>query len=153
MEPWARRDDESAKAYEAFRTYLELGSKRSIRTTCESLNKSVALLGRWSSKYEWPSRAAAYDSVPVQAAVEAHADMAKRIAAQHDRVATKLLDRLERNLDRIPEGADPSIRWSTAHNAARQGHNFAADLTTPKDTAREEITKAIENLINKLAGE
>lgn len=157
LDPWDRQPGETSKAYEAFRAYLELGPTRTIDRAAEGLDKTRHILRKWSASHGWVPRSRAWDSIPVKAAAEAtaevHARMARRIAEQHDRVATKLLDRLEANLDLLPTGADPTIRWSTAHNAARQGHNFATDLTTPKDVAREEITKAIEGLINKLTGE
>lgn len=153
MEPWARRDDETAKAYEAFMVYLEQGAQRSVREVGKALDKSHTLISRWSGKYDWPSRVRAYDSVPAQATVDAYADMARDIAEQHRALSDKLMKRLSENVDLLPSGADPSIKWSTAHNAARQGHAFATDLSKPADTQREEITKAIENLISKLAGE
>lgn len=79
--------------------------------------------------------------------------MARRVAAQHERVATKLMAKLETNIDKLPEGADPTMRLSTALGAARQSHQFASDLTKPESTAKDAIAKAIEDLVNKLAGE
>lgn len=79
--------------------------------------------------------------------------MARRIAAQHERVATKLMTKLETNIDLLPAGSDPSMRLSTALGAARQSHQFSTDLTRPESTAKEAIAKAIEDLVNKLAGE
>ena len=63
------------------------------------------------------------------------------------------MKRLSRKLDLMPEGTDPSMRWSTAAGAARQSHQFAADLSKPESTVKEEISKQIAALIEKLAGE
>lgn len=153
LKPWDRQPGETSKAYEAFQVYLDQGSARSTRSVGEALGKSDALMHRWSSKYGWPDRARAWDSMPRRAVSEAYEEMAQRIAAQHERLATKLVDRLERNLDLLPEGADPSIKWSTAQAAAHRSHSFATDLSKPKDTAREEISKQIAALITRLAGE
>lgn len=153
MDPWDRQPGETSKAYAAFQVYLDLGADRSLRRTAEALSRSEALLKGWSSKHGWPDRARAWDSMPRKAVAEAYQEMAARIAAQHDRLATKLADRLERNLDLLPEGADPTIRWSTAQAAAHRSHSFATDLVKPASTATDEINKAIENLLNKLAGE
>jgi len=63
--PWARRPKESAKAYKAFVTYLELGAGRSITKAFRKIgNKSgqARHFEKWSSQYEWVSRARAYDS-------------------------------------------------------------------------------------------
>jgi hypothetical protein len=115
------------------------------------LGKSKTLTDRWCSQHEWVERSRAWDSIPANAAAESYAQRAARIAEQHDRVATKLLAKLEANLDALPEGADPSVKWSTAQMAAHRGHSFAADLTKPESTAKEEITRSIEAIISKLA--
>lgn len=51
---------ESAKAFAAFSLYLSLGSERSLAEVSKRLRKSVTMLGRWSSKFDWPARVAAY---------------------------------------------------------------------------------------------
>ncbi len=115
------------------------------------MGKSGALIARWSGANDWVARAAAYDSLPARKTEEAYAEMAARIAAQHERLATKLADRLERNLDLLPEGADPSIRWSTAQAAAHRGHSFATDLTKPESGVKKEISDQIAALLAKLS--
>lgn len=153
LDPWDRQPGETSKAYEAFSIYRDMGANRTVRGTAEALTKSEQLIKGWSGKNNWVARAAAFDSIPGKAVAEAYQDMAARIAAQHERLATKLADRLERNLDMLPEGADPSIRWSTAQAAAHRSHSFATDLVKPASTATDEINKAIVNLLDKLAGE
>lgn len=153
MDPWARQEGETSKAYAAFCVYRDQGEGRTTRSTAEALTKSETLIKTWSSKHGWVARAAAWDSMPSNAVAEAYADMAARIAAQHERVASKLLDRLEKGMDALPEGASPSQTWTLAHGAARQGHNYATDLSKPETSAKEEMTKAIEALVNRLAGE
>jgi hypothetical protein len=153
IKPWARRTTETSKAYEAFEAYRDMGHKRTLRAVGEVLGKSETVLSRWSSQHDWVARAAAWDSVPSEAIAEAYAERARKIAAQHDRLATKLMAKMERNLDLLPDGADPSMRWSTAVSTARQSHQFSAELAKPESTVKEEISKQIEALINRLAGE
>ena len=59
--PWERRNDEGTKPYEAFAIYRDMGRERSLRAVAEQLQKSDTLMGRWSGKYEWVKRAAAWD--------------------------------------------------------------------------------------------
>jgi hypothetical protein len=151
LHPWNRQPGETSKAYEAFSLYRDLGSERSTRRVSEQLAKSETLIKRWSGKYDWVARAGAWDSVPAQAVAEAYSDMAQRIAAQHERLATKLANRLERNLDLLPEGADPSIRWSTAQAAAHRSHSFATDLSKPESGVKKEISDQIAALLAKLS--
>lgn len=153
LHPWDRQPGEGSKAYEHFQTFLDMGSDRTLQKVADTASKSEQYIRKLSTTYGWQDRARRWDSMPRRAVVGAFEDMAGRIAAQHERVATKLLDRLETNLELLPAGADPSIKWSTAHGAARQGHALATDLSKPKDTAREEISKQIAALITRLAGE
>lgn len=153
LDPWDRQDGETSKAYEAFCVYRDLGASRSVQATANELGKSKTVMDRWCSQWSWVKRAQAWDSIPGKAVASAYAEMAARIAEQHDRLATKLAARLERNLDLLPEGEDPTIRWSTAQAAAHRSHSFATDLVKPATTATDEINKAIVNLLDKLAGE
>jgi hypothetical protein len=153
IQPWDCQPGETAKAYQAFVTYRDIGPARSVRKVAESLGKSETLISGWSSKHHWVSRTAAWDSMPSRVMQEAYEEMAARIAAQHERVASKLMAKLEANVDLLTEGQDPSMRFSTAMGAARQSHQFATELVKPTDTTKTEITSAIEKLINRLAGE
>lgn len=80
---WERQPEETAKAFEAFAIYRDMGNDRSIAKVAEKLGKSEALLHRWSSRYEWVKRAAAWDDeVARQTARELMRDMAKTRARQ-----------------------------------------------------------------------
>lgn len=153
IRPWDRQPGESAKAYQAFLTYRDQGEDRSIRAVAQVLNKSGALIGRWSGANDWVSRAAAWDSMPSRKTEEAYAEMAADIAAQHRALSDKLMARLSRNLDLLPEGADPTIKWSTAQAAAHRSHSFATDLSKPESGVKQEISNQIAALLEKLAGE
>lgn len=153
LNSWDRQSGESAPAYEAFLTYRDLGYARSTAATAQKLGKSKTLMDRWSGQWNWVARTEAWDSMPSAKLVEAYEEMATRVAEQHERVATKLMARLEQHLDALDPGKVPSQTWSIAHGAGRQGHQFAAELSKPRDEAKSQITDAIENLLSKLAGE
>ncbi len=53
-QPWERQRGESAKAYEAFRTFRDVGPHRSL-LGCRSIER------RWSYRWRWADRAAAWD--------------------------------------------------------------------------------------------
>ena len=69
-ELWERQKGESHKAFQAFHEYCLMGDSRSIRGVSKKLNKSVALLGRWSSKWNWKDRAVSYDNALVRQEME-----------------------------------------------------------------------------------
>jgi hypothetical protein len=89
MLAWERQENESARAFEAFAVYRDLGAQRSIAKVAEILGKSRALLERWSTKHDWVARCQALearDEMLRREAIEAHLqakakDYAEREAA------------------------------------------------------------------------
>ncbi len=55
-----RQPRETAKAFAAFRAYLELGPERSLAAAGAKLGKSKVMMEKWSKKFDWPARAAAH---------------------------------------------------------------------------------------------
>lgn len=153
IRPWDRQLGETSKAYAAFLTYRDQGSDRSVQKTCNELGKNRTTVQQWCTRNDWVSRVAAWDSMPSRKTEEAYAEMAADIAAQHRALSDKLMERLSRNLDLLPEGADPTIKWSTAQAAAHRSHSFATDLSKPESGVKQEISNQIAALLEKLAGE
>ncbi len=52
---------ESAKAFEAFSFYLNLGPERSVAAVGRRLGKSEGLMERWASRFDWTGRVRAFD--------------------------------------------------------------------------------------------
>jgi hypothetical protein len=57
-----RLPGESSPAFAAFGIYRDLGPQRSLRAVGRKLGKSGSLIERWSSRWMWCTRAAAYDA-------------------------------------------------------------------------------------------
>ena len=51
---------ESAKAFAAFKAYLDMGSERSLALVAVKLGKSKVLMERWSRKHDWCNRVSAH---------------------------------------------------------------------------------------------
>lgn len=68
-----RQLNESARAYEAFRIYIEMGADRSAEAVCQKLRKSRALMLRWSARWRWVERANSYDAFISRKRAEAEA--------------------------------------------------------------------------------
>lgn len=60
---WHQRENESAKAYEAFLAYCEMGRSRSHAKVAQKLGKSRALINRWGAKHGWASRVESWDEL------------------------------------------------------------------------------------------
>ena len=88
--PWEQQPGESAKAFEAFTIYRDMGVERSVRKVTQRLNKSLTLIGKWSSRYNWPERARAYDrDLDRQAHAQAVRDV-RSMTNRHIRIAMQL---------------------------------------------------------------
>lgn len=68
---WERQEGETEPAFEAFRTFRDMGLARSIKGTYEALGKSKALITDWASRWRWHERARAYDNYVDRRAIEA----------------------------------------------------------------------------------
>jgi hypothetical protein len=73
---------ESAKAFAAFSLYLSLGPDRSLAAVGRKLGKSVVLLQRWSRRWDWAGRVAAYAAHLAAAEREATAALVRAKAAE-----------------------------------------------------------------------
>lgn len=100
--PWKRQKGESDKAYEAFVTYRDMGTDRSIRAVAQKLAKSRTQIGKWSSGWEWTERVRAYDNELEKEArakaIKGRKDMTDRhikIAMQLQKKALEALTSLE----------------------------------------------------------
>ena len=99
-EIWERQPGESTQAFEAFRTYRDLGLKRSNKAVSDTLSKSRQLISRWKSTWNWDERVRAYDTALER---EAHKEAVKNLkdmTSRHIKIAVQLqnkaLDALQR---------------------------------------------------------
>jgi hypothetical protein len=113
-QPWLRIDGETAKAFEAFKVYRDLGPTRSIAKAAQKLGKAAVTLHAWSSRNDWVIRADAWDREDDRLFLVEVAEQKKSVARRHVNIAqmaqTKIIQRLQA-LD--PDDLTPSqlIRW------------------------------------------
>ena len=88
--PWERQKGESARAFEAFLVYLQMGPERSIRAVAQKLSKSYTLAGRWSSTYHWVERCRAWDNYLQQEAKKAAVAEVRRMNQRHAKMASAI---------------------------------------------------------------
>jgi hypothetical protein len=90
--PFEQQPDETAKAFEAFRVYLNLGPARSLAEVARNLGKSEGLIERWSRRHHWGERISEHGKhiavltrkAEVQVVNEFALERAKRNAAQEE---------------------------------------------------------------------
>lgn len=98
-ELWERQPGEGAKPWEAFVIYRDLGTERTLQKVSKQLKKSMAMIGRWSSDWNWRERAAAWDGEQDKLAradqVKEIAEMRRLQAARGAKMQEKAMEALE----------------------------------------------------------
>jgi hypothetical protein len=93
-----RRKGEGAKAFTAFQLYRDMGPQRSLARVGQQLGKSTTLMERWSRRWDWVPRAAAWDEEQDRRAQESQlkaiAEMKERHAKIGGVLQTKALEGL-----------------------------------------------------------
>lgn len=144
--PWSRRPRETAKAYNAFFVYAEMGPERSFRGLTRALDRPVGyehVIYVWRDKHNWEERIAAYDSETLERSMERRIEVIER-------VRQKLIDKASAAADKIGEfidGSVPEKDASTILQACVHAIEFAG-ITKPK---RIELTDAKADRIMKEA--
>ena len=139
--PWERQPGETAKAFEAFSVYRDMGTDQSITKVALSLNKSRAIIGRWSSHWEWASRVRAWDNDLVEAARKQARKDIEEMQQRHIAIGRLLQDKA---VEAIESGVDISARDATA--LAKLGvdvERLARGEATERIEGKSEISGAI----------
>lgn len=136
-EPWERQRGETPRAYEAFGVYRDLGPNRSIAKAGRSLGKNKVTLEQWSVKYEWVKRAAEWDAEQDRVARQAQLDEIKKMRKRHADLATAMLVKAAKALQRIPEdeikAVDVSRMVETASRLERISRGDVGDVIEERD--------------------
>lgn len=102
---------ETAKAYEAFVTYLELGRERTCARVAELLNLSPSAIERYSKLYNWQERAAAWDADQVR---ERFRDVREERDEEHRAKLLAFRDLQERRAEGMGKAVDLLLELTTA---------------------------------------
>ena len=102
-EPWERQEGETAKPFEAFCIYRDMGPDRSLAKVGQKLGKSAALMERWSAQHEWVKRVAAWDVEQDRIARQEQLKEIKKMRNRHAGMAKALIVKAGRALNRIPD--------------------------------------------------
>lgn len=102
---WEQQPGEGAKPFEAFKIYLHMGNDRSLRKVEQQLNKSHALIGRWSSAWNWTIRAREYDAWQTQQEQKAQRSAAQKMRTRQLQTAQLIQKKAVEALDKIDMSA------------------------------------------------
>lgn len=108
--PWEQQPNESAKAFEAFAIYRDMGADRSIRAVARRLGKSKTQIEKWSRAHDWVERVRAYDrNLDREARAEAVKNI-KQMTKRHIGIAMNLQKKaLDALKDLDPDSLTPKM--------------------------------------------
>lgn len=102
-EPWERQEGESARAFEAFAKYRDMGASRNLRAVGQEVGKSRGTIEKWSSLWKWVDRSAAWDAEQDRIARQEQINEIKKMRKRHADLATAMLVKSAKALQRIPD--------------------------------------------------
>ncbi|WP_145497479.1 hypothetical protein [Streptomyces sp. CFMR 7] len=109
VESWERQSGESVQAFEAFAVYRDLGPARSVTKVARELDKSRALVGRWSRQFAWVMRATAYDREQDRLFLAEQAVARRELARRHAKLAQAVQSKAVARLQTLdPRELSPS---------------------------------------------
>lgn len=91
--PWDRQPEESGRAFQAFAAYRDLGPERTLDKAAAAYGRHVSLMRRWSARYGWRVRAAAWDDEQARE-MEAALRQRRRAACERQARDAEQLQRL-----------------------------------------------------------
>lgn len=120
--PGERLPGETSKAYNAFRTYLELGAERTLEKARTKLGyKTVYQLGVWSVRWRWLERITFWDQEANKKQSGAFLDEMEKMGRRHARIASQsmvaLLQPIEDLKARVDEAKAEGKRLRFGSNA------------------------------------
>lgn len=135
--PWEMMDGESAKNFEAFSIYLDLGPTRSCPQVAEKLRKSVGLMERWSRAYNWVERSTAWDQEQGREARESQLSEIAKMRKRHAKLATDMLAKAAAALEKLPpdevKASDVSRMVEVASKLERLARGDVGEVVEERD--------------------
>lgn len=113
-QPFERQDGESDKAFEAFSKYRDMGVDRTVRKVAQELDKSLTIIGRWSTRWDWVERVKSYDAEMDRKRLIQQEKDRINMSKRHANFATGFQQKVMERLQTLkPEELSPSemIRW------------------------------------------
>jgi hypothetical protein len=78
-----RLEGETNRAYAARVEYITAGPQRDLRSLAQKLDKSLTIVGRWSSQYDWVEHARRYDDTLAGLAIQEAAEQYRADLAEY----------------------------------------------------------------------
>jgi hypothetical protein len=102
--------NESHKAFDAFKKYVAMGAKRSIRKCAQKLNRSPTIIARFSKRHRWQSRLREMNLADTKRSAKAAEVAALDVAKERERQRTRFIERAMEASEKAMERALEILR-------------------------------------------
>lgn len=132
--PWNMRPDESAKAYQAFEVYRDMGADRSLESMHRSGTVAAPLdtLKKWSARHDWQARVRAFDEAAAAKASERALEDAATVRARQAQHAKAIQLRAMQKIAAMDPGdmsmGEATRAWQVGAEAERKALGIADRL-------------------------
>lgn len=116
IKPWEQQDGETTKQFQAFSIYRDMGEERSLSEVARTLNKSRALLGRWSAANKWVERVAAWDREQDRIARQEQIKDIKKMRKRHADTGTLMVAVAQKALQKMIDPQTKELREDITSN-------------------------------------
>jgi len=89
-QPWEALSVESARMYEAFRSYISLGPNRTLKQAAEKQNAPLSTTKGRAKRYNWIARAKAWDAHLARCEQKARESEATKAGRRAERIAQRM---------------------------------------------------------------
>ena len=104
MDPTKPLSRESAKAFEAFCAYRDMGPGRSVAKVGHAVGKSTTLMARWSGRWAWVARVATWDADTAVKVAMAQQEEIVEMRSRHARISAAFLGKVVGGLAKLDPG-------------------------------------------------
>jgi glucose-6-phosphate-specific signal transduction histidine kinase len=152
--PWERQEKETSQAFEAFSLYLGMGAERSITKVVQKLNKSRALIGRWSTERNWQERVKEYEN---QLATEIVVNQQEEREADYRRqrqIAIRAQMKVVEAIESLDSSKMTASDISTMLRAIKENLDRSWEILSPaQDDEYEDIDAFFDGIIDEYENE
>lgn len=136
---WEKQKGESAQAFEAFKTYRDMGAARSNAKVGRQLGKSKQLMDQWSKRWMWVARAEAYDMEQDRIERAELAEYRRQMHKRHRQLASTVQSRLIEFLTSIDGTEMTYAQVASLLSASTQLERLAVGEANIVEEHREEV--------------
>ena len=148
VEDWERREDETPKAWAAFRKYRDMGLIRSLSKVAKDYSKPASKkrqLQTWSSKYKWVIRCESYDAHEDEVLMKENEAELKKMGSRHAKLSMILQQKGLEKMRTITEVDTSKLSVGDALRLTTEGMRFER-LSRGESTERTEQMHSFEDI-------